>query len=980
MKWVLLRETYITKLQRVVPVSCRKRFTSPSRSDRTKGSTDSAGQAKLFGLLTDLLTVLRRITVEIVEAVERWRLGGHAKHPFIWGSSNYLLKAASDTSFLALLPGFERHIGVTISNNPFFFHVDLDGRSTQLSSQRKEDDQTPSAEFNKSAEFPFNGPKSVRVSAKRVKAAAAVLRREVMREQGVRTVDRFNNPTRLKQSRSRRKARDECHTSCGGLGHESLRTSQEPGGNLPTVNPREHGNSVVYTECHVAGRENNVGGEAGDGTNASSFGGEMPIGNGPKASFREGRDLPPGSTVESATLPADNEMVDSRFQRYPEEEHRKLDGTGENYPYQEYPDYNGYYYYEHCGGGEQWSQWGQQECVEYSTKLYEEAADNLATRSADDERPRYDYTEVHHHEQNAQADEQPTSLDSNAYPGDPRRGQWVEQTEAGGEQIPGDDQKAPQQKTYSGGLYVAQSPEADGSRDPQYRRTCDGGARDSPESPFTVIFDMCDRMLTDIQGLGAERKAVEAPREDALGVDDAYSFSAMPAERKDLAQGNVSWKPSSREWNTVDKARVSRIPEVNEDEPLLRGAAYEHQTETLNDGLRWGQNQDEDEGSDWLRRKATQDTLADMSTAWAGKTEARLNHRIEKAKIHYRHWKLRRSMALWETRRAQALLTRTAEAFAGQFGISRHFVRNAFNALRAHAKGSRVAARNRSAMETFAMRLEYAGKMQLRLAFQRWARLLTKPAKRDADTLMQLGELGKKNCMAEAFEKLRPSREVLQTKRAERAGAFMPAVSTTSNSAEPTTHLVKYRQGFHSGTIEPREDSWERWLGDDESDISAPLRELSAERLEERRDDVHYGGSIVSTRRNQTVAERPPKLPQGRLDGLKARIKSFGSFGDMREAIQVKPGADLKRYRREWSFRVFVSYFISRPPHELSSNALNVWRFRCSYFHSKQVIETQYRALCPETAHSVDLFTSSRNDLPPLSMRLFHPIFPRALP
>lgn len=895
MKWVLLRETYIAKLRRVVPASDRKRFTSSSRSGRAKISPDSAGQAKLFDLLTDLLTMLRRITVEIVEAVERWRLAGHAKQPFIWGSSNYLLKAASDTSFLELLPGFESHIGVTISNNPFFFHEDLDGRSTHISRKRKEDDQSPSAELNKSAEFPFSGPKSVRVSAKRVKAAATVLRREIMREQRVQTAGCFNNPTRLKQSHSRRQARNECHMSCGGLGHESLRTSKESGGNPTADNPREHGDNVVSTEYHVSGLESNKGGEAG---------GEVPSGNGPKASFREGRDLPQGSTVESTALSADNEKIDSRFQRYPEEEQRKLDRTGENYSYQEYTDYHGYPYYENYGGGEIWS---QQEYVGYSSELHEEAADNLATPSADEERTQYDYTQVHHHEQNGHADEQPTSPYSNAYPGDPRRGQWAEQTEAGGEQTPGDNQRTPQQKTYSEGLDVAESSEAEVSHDPQNGRTCDGGAGDSRESPFMVIFDMCDRMLADLQGLGTERKAMEAPREGALGVDDAYSFSAMPTESNDLAQGNAVWKPPCREWNMADKARVSGIPEVNEDEPRLRGAAYDHQIESLNAKLRWDQNQDEREGSDWLRRKEPQDTLADMSTAWAGKTEVRLNLRIEKAERHYRHGKLRKSMALWEARRAQALRIRTAEAFAGHFGISRHFVRYVFYALRAHAKGSRIAGRNRWAMETVAARLKYAGKMRLMLAFKQWARSLVKPGQRDEDALMKLGELGKKNRMAEAFDKLRPSSEVVQSKRAERAGAVMTTVSTTSKSAEARTRRVKYKQGFHSGTTEPREDSWERWLGDEESAIGSSLCDLGAERQEDRSDDGHSGGSIVSTRHNQKVSERPPKSPQGRLDGLKAKIKSFGSFSDMRGAIQVNLETGLKCYRRE-GFRILFHF------------------------------------------------------------------------
>ncbi|CAM9562376.1 unnamed protein product, partial [Hapterophycus canaliculatus] len=110
MKWVILRETYLTKLQGV---------------DRKRRSP------QLFELLTELLAVLRRITVEIVEAVERWRRSDKDR-PFIWGSSNYLLKAVGDTEFLSRLPGLEQHLGVMVSRNPFFSHTSLDGRSAVL--------------------------------------------------------------------------------------------------------------------------------------------------------------------------------------------------------------------------------------------------------------------------------------------------------------------------------------------------------------------------------------------------------------------------------------------------------------------------------------------------------------------------------------------------------------------------------------------------------------------------------------------------------------------------------------------------------------------------------------------------------------------------------------------------------------------------------------------------------------------------------
>ncbi|CAN0507449.1 unnamed protein product, partial [Scytosiphon promiscuus] len=111
MKWVVLRETYLTKLH---------------------GVNNAKRRPKLFGLLTELLSLLRRITVEIVEAVERWRGAGRSDIPFIWGSSNYLVKVAGDTAFLSRLPGLEQHLGVAIYENPFLCHVRLDGRPACL--------------------------------------------------------------------------------------------------------------------------------------------------------------------------------------------------------------------------------------------------------------------------------------------------------------------------------------------------------------------------------------------------------------------------------------------------------------------------------------------------------------------------------------------------------------------------------------------------------------------------------------------------------------------------------------------------------------------------------------------------------------------------------------------------------------------------------------------------------------------------------
>lgn len=175
MKWVVLRETYLTKLRGVVSAD-RKRAKSATtiRNGRVlKAESDHRQRSpkKLYSLLTELLTVLRRITVEIVEAVERWR-GNDKGRPFIWGSSNYLVKAAGDIEFLSRLPGLEEYLGVVVPGNPFLSHTGLDGRCTLLDR---------SSIRSRSGKFPLSASGSLGVSAERVVAAAAVLYREVRR-------------------------------------------------------------------------------------------------------------------------------------------------------------------------------------------------------------------------------------------------------------------------------------------------------------------------------------------------------------------------------------------------------------------------------------------------------------------------------------------------------------------------------------------------------------------------------------------------------------------------------------------------------------------------------------------------------------------------------------------------------------------------------------------------------------------------------
>lgn len=183
LKWVVLRETYLDKLHGVVSARC-KRANAASRKGVTEWQRSEKERAKIFNLLEDLLTVLRRVTVEIVEAVEKWR-GPGSKKPFMWGTSNYLVKAAGDVEFLSKLSGLEEHLGVAIADNPFFWHVRLDGRPAFLSPRRKGDGREETSGGGVLGRRSYGrlnasiASKSLGVSPERVEMAAAVFYREL---------------------------------------------------------------------------------------------------------------------------------------------------------------------------------------------------------------------------------------------------------------------------------------------------------------------------------------------------------------------------------------------------------------------------------------------------------------------------------------------------------------------------------------------------------------------------------------------------------------------------------------------------------------------------------------------------------------------------------------------------------------------------------------------------------------------------------
>ena len=67
----------------------------------------------------DLLELLRLASVEVVEAIVRWRRGGARAKPFIWNGMNYLLKMMTDLEFVNKSHALTSWLGFHVSRNPF---------------------------------------------------------------------------------------------------------------------------------------------------------------------------------------------------------------------------------------------------------------------------------------------------------------------------------------------------------------------------------------------------------------------------------------------------------------------------------------------------------------------------------------------------------------------------------------------------------------------------------------------------------------------------------------------------------------------------------------------------------------------------------------------------------------------------------------------------------------------------------------------
>ena len=110
LKCILLREGYLSRLE----------------SEARRGGRALVANKAAAAKLVDLLDLLRQITVETCEAIQRWRYT--SKRPFMWNGVNYLLKVATDLDFVANLRPVVSWLGFNMERNPFVVPMSLDFR------------------------------------------------------------------------------------------------------------------------------------------------------------------------------------------------------------------------------------------------------------------------------------------------------------------------------------------------------------------------------------------------------------------------------------------------------------------------------------------------------------------------------------------------------------------------------------------------------------------------------------------------------------------------------------------------------------------------------------------------------------------------------------------------------------------------------------------------------------------------------------
>lgn len=849
MKWIVLRETYLDKLHGVVLASQKRakqssKYGVPTRHRSEKQAT------KLFSLLVELLTVLRRITVEIVEAIERWRGPGSNKS-FAWGQSNYLVKAAGDAAFLADLPGLEQHLGISLANNPFVCHVRLDGKPAYLhfgnEEGRRGGGKGAIGQRSQGTLRAVVASESLGVSPERVEAAAAVLYREVQLAGGARISSRTAGRSDSKRREEKNDAemaspqyrRQESHHSDEtGRGSKDipLRTGQESRMSLSHMRRESNRSTVAANDP-----ESTAGVEDGadvcenkeyylhdyqDYQGYEGYEGYEGYRQGYQDDYN--RDIDPNATEPAATA---QENVDGAY------------GTAGDNLYQ-----NGY-------GEERWEDVPVEPAVESPAEM----SGVVETTTYPPEDMLVD--------QNAPAEEMPAQAQD---AGEPEKEALEANTP--------EDHVAPEGETGEGqeDLDIGAAEIATDANDiAMDREDLQGPQREWVRrgSPFIAIHSMCDGLLNELQanGLGAagdegcaydddilQSGAAEYPNVDA-GEDIRTSWDIQHEESpeqkpillKNEPQGHGQ-RRSTVGRNTKGLGILANFQGNKRQRPHRLGS---HQEQSEDD------EDDNGDGDDVVdangnpihrphrRKKKTLYAIKRKAfTAWAGRTEARQNYRDAKADRQHNRRRLKRAMSAWESYRHKILGRRMAKAFCGQFGLSdRFYLRTTFTALRVHARGAHIAARHRSTLAAASDRLEIVGRVRMRQAWRRWS-----------------------------------------------------AIVTGGDWEEPA---LRHDANFEPDANQPpeEEDSMARWLmsdGDDERSTHAPMKVSREEKT------IDAPGIVV---RSVSSGLRPTNSPSQRV-GLGTKMKSVASSPALHPtnspAERVGLGAKMKSLA---SFRSFTS-------------------------------------------------------------------------
>lgn len=745
MKWIVLRETYLDKLHGVVLASQKRAKQSSKHGVPTRHRREKQA-AKLFSLLVELLTVLRRITVEIVEAIERWRGPGSNKS-FAWGQSNYLVKAAGDAAFLANLPGLEQHLGVSLANNPFVCHVRLDGKPAFLHFGKGEGRRGGGGgavgQRSQGTLRAGVASESLGVSPERVEAAAAVLYREVQLADGARISSRAMDGSDSKRREEKNDPeiasiqyhRQESHHA-DETGRASkdipLRTGQESRMSLSHMRRESNRSTVAANNAeNTAGVEDRTGDSESKEYNLHEYqdyqGYEGYEGYEGYQDYYN-HDIDPNTTEPAATA---QQNIDGAY------------GTAGDTLH-----HNGY-------GEEKWEDLPG----EATAELPEEVSDVVDTTKYPPEEMLVDQNtpeEVSGVVDMTTYSPEEMLVDQNASAEEMLAQDAGEPEEEALEANTLRDHVASEAETLQGqeDVGIGEAEIATGANDiTMDREDLPGSQREwiRRGSPFIAIHSMCDGLLNELQanGLGAtgdeecaydddilQSRAAEYPDENVgenMRTSREIQHEEGPEEQTislDKERQGHGQRRSTEGRNTKGLGILANFQGSKRQRPRRMGS---HQEQSEDDDDEDGDGDDVVDADGYpihmphrRKRKTPHAMKRKAFTAWAGRTEARQNYRDAKAHRHHSRWRLKRAMSTWESYRHQMLGGRMARAFCGQFGLSdRFYLRTAFTALRVHARGAHIAARHRSTLAAASDRLEVVGRVRMRQAWRRWSAIVT---------------------------------------------------------------------------------------------------------------------------------------------------------------------------------------------------------------------------------------------------------------